>query len=79
MFFLMSIPFQLINLLRYLADAVVRHVELLEVPQVAEEGVWQRLDQVVAGSQLGQALAVSCEVQGRVDLPHAVTWKIILR
>ena len=75
MFFLMSIPFQLINLLRYLADAVVRHVEVLEVPQVTKESVGQRLDQVVAGAQLGQALAVSCEVQRRVYLSHPLTWE----
>ena len=67
------VPFQFINILRYLADAIVSHVEVFQVPEVGEEVVGQRLDQVVAGGQLGQALAVPGEVQRRVYLPHTLT------
>ena len=51
----------------------MRHVEVFQVPEVAEEVVGQRLDQVVAGGQLGQAMAVPGEVQRRVYLPHPLT------
>ena len=55
------------------------HVEVLQAPEVGEEGVGQDLDQVVAGRQLSQVFAgLSGQAKRRVKLPHPLTCNIHL-